>query len=204
MSSQMARRPPPRGQYAPKSIWHAAAGNILHYGVLVPIASPALLREHLRWSLQSWQNNRTEYAIEYRKRKAEIERKEALFRTRRNGDKPRSLPVTRPRRLTLSHDELKGKSEENHVHLTSEIGQHPAIQSQCLLLTKLPVDIRSRIWKLVVGGNVVEIFRGHGRLLHYIQDAETAEPEYGSAMPDFYPKTSKKNILALLKTCRQM
>jgi hypothetical protein len=200
MSRQMARRPPPHGPYAPKSTWDAAVGYVLNYGVLMPLSAPALLAENVRLSVQKWQNDHTEDAIEYRKRKAENERKEALFRQQRDAERPQALPKTRPRSLSLTLPNPEAKLEQISSRSTLDSGA----QSTCLLLTKLPANVRGTIWELVVGGNVIQIFRGHVRLLHHVQDAERAEPEYSSGMPNFYAQTKRTNLLALLKTCRQM
>jgi hypothetical protein len=76
--------------------------------------------------------------------------------------------------------------------------------SSCLLLTKLPSNVRTAIWKMVIGGHMVAVFRGKGRLLHVLQDEEgIEEPEFGAGMPDFYSTPSRGHLSALLKTCRQ-
>jgi hypothetical protein len=195
----MSRRSP-RGPYKPKSIWHAAAGNVLYYGVLMPISSPFLLKEYIRKNAQSAQESRSENAVQHQRRTE----KEALFRKQRDIYKPRELAVSRPRALSLPLEKKGQEKASWSLWSTPQVRQQTIVQSDSLLLTKLPPDIRIKIWELVVGGYTIEVFRGHGRLLHRLQDEDVDDADYGSPMPDYYTDAPRTNLLSLLKTCRQV
>jgi hypothetical protein len=200
----MTRRLPPWGPPQPKNAGSFAVGAVLYYGLLIPLTSPVILMDYIRKRAQEAEYNRSEHGIE-QQRRAE---KETLVRKQKNTDKPQALPVPRPRALTLPilHPPEATKPDKSSWSLwsTPKVQQQTIIQSGSLLLTQLSADIRTLIWEVVIGGNTIEVFRGHGRLLHRLQDDDVDNSDYGLPMLDFYTDPPGTNILRLAKTCRQV
>lgn len=80
-------------------------------------------------------------------------------------------------------------------------------QPRSRLLT-LPPDIRLEIWRLVLSGYKIALFRGHRRLHHALIDEDEErdfqlELEYGNRMPNYYHHPRMKlSSFPLLRTCR--
>lgn len=120
--------------------------------------------------------------------------RQQLYQEQRSNTRPQPLESRRQRALTAN------TWEEN-----STTKSPMSKDDDGSLLDKLPWDIRIVIWKQVIGGHEIALFRGDRRVLHVLQDEEgIEEPLYGSRMPEFYRINSTKNISALLKTCRGM
>jgi hypothetical protein len=177
----MARRKQPRNY---KTTWRAAAANALIYGIFMPIYAPVFLWDYIAKTPQRLRDRKSRNTPEYR-RAVEIRN---LFHRQRVTDKPPELPVVRPRALSP----------------TSGAQQWSIDQSKSFLLAKLPFELRTKIWELVLGGHTIEIFRGHGRLLHRLQENGVEDLASALTKPDLYAYPSRDNLLSLLKTCRQV
>lgn len=172
-----------------KESWHTAAGHVLHY-VMLPVRLAHYIRDQTRRTLplsaHEWE----------RKRRIEDE---AYYRKQRHEDKPVGLPTTRARALTLPLP-LDLTKPQN-----SPFEQHTADQSKCSLLDKLPLELRLKIWELVVAGHTIAVFPGRGRLLHQFYDDDDALHTNAAYLWYHYPtRYYPTSLSSLLKTCRQV
>lgn len=127
-------------------------------------------------------------------------------------DEPTPLPPDRPAKL--SFESLSTQVETAMIRIDS--------QAQCLLLRKLPPDIRLIIYEFALGGEdrVLHLSRARGRLVHIRcfgeEDARDHVPLWRHSCwamhsreglfeqhhPNRLPRD--RNLLPLLRTCRVM
>ncbi|KAF2840981.1 hypothetical protein M501DRAFT_990913 [Patellaria atrata CBS 101060] len=124
--------------------------------------------------------------------------------------KPKPLPKMRPRALTppLVRPAWSVKRMQHQKTIN---------QDECLLLNKLPAELRIMIWTYVVGGQTLHLFEQPYRMAHVVckdkvphrkmfnhpwcrQDIGMDWFRHSMSTPD--PKNNR-NVLALLKACRQ-
>jgi hypothetical protein len=189
----------------PQSFWNRPDEYILYYAVILPILSPFLLKEYIWKTIQSARVDRrplTEHEVRVQ-RQAEIE---TLYHKQRDTDKPPDLSTRRPRALTPPPPTTQYATELSSHALTSyvQVRRHYSLQLDSDLLAKLPTDIRLNIWELVISGYTIEVFRGHGHLLHRLRDEDAGDGDFGTLMPNLYEESPNTNLISILKTCRQM
>ena len=159
-------------------------GFALAWTIAGPIVGPILLAKQA----SEWWNDPHGPTKEWVKAQEEAKKLEQQFQKDRKAKEPKALPDTRPRVLSIS--------------------EKRDVQEGCGLLSRLPRDVRVRIWELAVGGHTIALFGANRRLLHHIlQDKEIDENknvDYSQGMPGFASNPSPSHLSASMKTCRRM
>jgi hypothetical protein len=180
-----------------------AVGLAVWWSITGPFVVPYYLYNSAEDCARTWWRKHCSKEGRANKERKRIEKQaEKIYQGQRSETKPQLLHYGRGRALTSCDIVCGGEKEVLETDSVYSIRERDV---SCLLLTRLPSHIRTEIWRMVVGGHVVAVFRGKGRLLHVLQEEEEIEePEYGSGMPDFYSTPSRRHLSALLKTCRQV
>lgn len=152
----------------------------------------------------------------------------ALTAKERKAHAPKPLPEIRPGALTpplplTQPPTLKSWSLFSKIKFSTR--QETSDQLQSALIKKLPIELRQRIWRQVVGEKLLHVIRAHRTLLaiecpgraslrsstkHYACWGITSRNIELGPVPGYYitPQLSSTarhtSLLSLLKTCRLM
>jgi hypothetical protein len=111
---------------------------------------------------------------------------------------PQPIPRSRSRALTLP---LPETFKTKHLHWPK---QTTLDQSQSLLLSKLPLEVRSHIYKMVLGRfELLQIISSDGRLAHYACAIPGAKGTNTFSHTCWF-SSQGVGLLSLLKSCRQV
>jgi hypothetical protein len=108
--------------------------------------------------------------------------------------KPRPLPHTRTRAISLGSSKHESGNDNE-----SGLGS----------FSHLPLDVRIMIWELTIGDQRIALYPGNKRILHHVFSAaepDTKNIDFSQGMPDFtssFPQPQVK-LSALLKLSRAM
>ncbi|OCK84925.1 hypothetical protein K432DRAFT_439645 [Lepidopterella palustris CBS 459.81] len=144
------------------------------------------------------------------------EEKEALYLKRREASRPKALPKTRLRALTLPLPVFVPDPEPPmRASKREKLVQQVTIdQLESCTLFKLPLELRTIIWTYTLGGNHIHILKKRRRLGNTYCPSEDAEQvgrrdmcvlskdERGFCRSTAYPE--KAWPLALISSCRQI
>ena len=187
---------------------------------LVVVLLPPYLATFYTMAAMSWlydQSYETVYEIEEPRRelltRGEIAKRVAK---REERDAVKTLPVARPRALTLrsNHGNLGFENhQEDTTRKTKGLRQSTIDQLGYCDLWRLPFEVRELIWKYTVGGNHIHIVKVKGRLGSVYCPAEdptdplrrdlcTKMGKQGLYEKSAWPRDLRP--LALLVSCRQV
>lgn len=181
------------------AVWIIGPPTLLIAGIVYAIGLPFRKRQHSSWRTNSaWK--------EYNQQQDERER---------HGD-PTPLPRARPWSLTLTQasGEIQSIALKRTMHTSSDQGQSP-------LFTKLSAELRVEVyrWVLSSGGALLHLARAHQKLTHIrcFDDGPDSSKRpwrhecWGFSYRDgsfhMHPHNNippDRDLLALLKTCREM
>jgi hypothetical protein len=118
-------------------------------------------------------------------------------------EKPIPLPENRERALTPPLLPRRPKTRSNPHY----VEQRTVAQFESALLTKLPAEIRRRIWEMAIGGMRLHIVRKYKRLGHTVCSMSDETCDCDSISQELHRAAevlADWNMLALLTTCRQI